>query len=426
MKPQTYFETFLHAVFYSLLTAAAAQFQVNIFSPAFSVSLGIVFLAVFSMLSEHIPLLFVSVLSGFFVLLSRIFYGCLNGSAFTEALGAYFPELGFYLVYGACLFFYLKKFRRPGKFFRNFPALFLCDYVANFAELMLRLDIDAFSLSSQLGILFAAFLRTILVLLFVTLFRRYHLILIRREEKDYYQNLTLLTSRLQEEVLWMKKNTAIVESSMRGAYQLFEQLRSDEKTKSEAGKALAVANDIHEIKKEYYLILRGLDKALSTENSPETIRFSDIFSILEKPVKQFASDLGRTVDYQFHIDTSARTGRQYCLLSVFRNLFMNAIEASNKECVRLCVTAREEGGEIFCTVTDDGPGIPEDNLPLIFDAGFSTKINYETGEISRGLGLNIVRDMVEQKLGGTIHAISRPGETTFSMKFKKLVLEENK
>lgn len=424
MKPQNRFEIFMHAVFYSLLTAAAAQFQVNIFSPEFSISLGIVFFAAFTLLSDAFPVLPVSVLSGFFVMLSRTFYACLNGNTFFPSLSASAPEFGFYIFYGIFLFFCLRKKGLTVRFPSAFPALFLCDYLANFSELMLRLNINAFSRSSQSGILLAAFVRTILIFLFVTLFRRYHLILMRREQRDYYQNLTLLTSRLQEEIIWMRKNTSMVEHSMQAAYQLFERLRAGNSTKDAAKDALIIANDIHEIKKEYQLILRGLSESLSVENGKETVRFSDIFSILEAPIRSFAASLDKTLEYRVHTAVSIQTCRQYCLLSVFRNLFMNAVEAVRTKEVILSVEVEDTGNSVVCTVTDNGPGIPADILPMIFDAGFSTKINYETGEISRGLGLHIVKDIVEQRLNGSIRAESSPDGTTFYIQFDKTALEE--
>ena len=426
MKPQSHLDIFIHTFFYSVLTAAAAQFQINIFSPEFSVSLGIVFLAAFSLLSDHFPLFPVSLLSGIFVLLSRTFYSCMNGNGLEQAFLISLPELGFYIIYGIILTFYLKKLRGTGQIWKDLAALFFCDYLANFGELMLRLNINAFSNSSQSGILITALLRTVLIFIFITIFRQYHLVLIRREQKDYYQNLALLTSRLQEEVIWMKKNSGMVESAMHLAYQLFERLRTDSGTKDAAKDALVVANNIHEIKKEYYLILRGLSDVLSLESTSKSLPFSDLFSILEDPIRQFAASHKKTVSFHVHGNTSLCVPDPYCLLSVFRNLFMNAIEASEKDHVRLDISIEETGESLLCTVTDDGPGISPDILPMIFDAGFSTKINYETGEISRGLGLNIVKNIIVEQLGGTITATSRPGKTSFHITFKKTTLEESK
>lgn len=95
MKSRNRFDLFLHAVFYSLITAAAAQFHINIFSPEFSVSLGIVFLASFSMLAQDFPVIPVSAISGIFVLLSRTFYGSFNGTSLGDAFVSSIPELFF-------------------------------------------------------------------------------------------------------------------------------------------------------------------------------------------------------------------------------------------------------------------------------------------------------------------------------------------
>ena len=74
-------------------------------------------------------------------------------------------------------------------------------------------------------------------------------------------------------------------------------------------------------------------------------------------------------------------------------------------------------------ITDNGPGILKENIEQIFNPGFSTKINFQTGEISRGLGLNLVEDIVKNQFNGTILVESRPGKTTFSITIPKEQLE---
>ena len=108
---------------------------------------------------------------------------------------------------------------------------------------------------------------------------------------------------------------------------------------------------------------------------------------------------------------------------MFRNLFTNAVEASESGTIVLTFTETECGEERQFDITDNGPGIPAENLPHIFKPGFSTKINFTTGEISRGLGLNQVEDVVKNQLQGSISVDSRPGCTTFSIRVPKRQLE---
>ena len=65
---------------------------------------------------------------------------------------------------------------------------------------------------------------------------------------------------------------------------------------------------------------------------------------------------------------------------------------------------RGPGGStsVEIAVRDTGPGIAADDLPRIFDAGFSTRAG------SSGLGLAVCRRILEQH-GGSIAVESRPG-----------------
>jgi signal transduction histidine kinase len=96
---------------------------------------------------------------------------------------------------------------------------------------------------------------------------------------------------------------------------------------------------------------------------------------------------------------------------VFMNLITNAAQAIGERpqggTVRVIAVRR--GEEVEITVSDDGPGIPDDALSRIFDPFFTTK---DVGEGS-GLGLSIVHGIVDRH-GGRIEVTSRVGEgTTF-------------
>jgi len=102
--------------------------------------------------------------------------------------------------------------------------------------------------------------------------------------------------------------------------------------------------------------------------------------------------------------------------SWLRQLFSNLVDNAVKYCEpgdRIRVEDRREGDEICVSVADDGPGIPADELPEIFE-----RFERGAGQQGRpgfGLGLPLAREIARAH-GGRIHATSRPGKgATFSV-----------
>ena len=118
------------------------------------------------------------------------------------------------------------------------------------------------------------------------------------------------------------------------------------------------------------------------------------------------------------------TTQHHYLMSIFRNLLNNALEAAGTgHTAHLTLTQRREGDDFLFTVEDDCGGIPPQRMAQIFTPGFSSKINYTTGEINRGLGLTIVKDLVEEELHGTIQVSSQNGGTLFTIRIPMRELE---
>jgi signal transduction histidine kinase len=72
--------------------------------------------------------------------------------------------------------------------------------------------------------------------------------------------------------------------------------------------------------------------------------------------------------------------------------------------------ARESGAAIELYVADDGPGIPDDELPHVFDRFYRGGLD-EPQSPGAGLGLAICREIVRAH-GGTMRAANRPGGGT--------------
>jgi two-component system NtrC family sensor kinase len=95
------------------------------------------------------------------------------------------------------------------------------------------------------------------------------------------------------------------------------------------------------------------------------------------------------------------------LQEVLLNLLLNASQAMPNEVGRITITAEEDKKQrqVEIRVKDSGCGIPEDNLPHIFDPFFSTKeVGYGTG-----LGLSVAHGIIEQHKG-TLSVKSSAGE----------------
>jgi PAS domain S-box-containing protein len=98
----------------------------------------------------------------------------------------------------------------------------------------------------------------------------------------------------------------------------------------------------------------------------------------------------------------------YCypnqLNQVFMNLFVNAAQAIEKE-GSIKIKTFSNGSHAFVKISDTGKGIPPENLPRIFDPGFTTK---GVG-VGTGLGLSISYNII-QKHKGEIKVESVVGE----------------
>jgi PAS domain S-box-containing protein len=84
----------------------------------------------------------------------------------------------------------------------------------------------------------------------------------------------------------------------------------------------------------------------------------------------------------------------------------------------ITVAAHDCGnGEIAITVSDDGAGIPADNLNRIYDPFFTTRM----GSGGSGLGLYITHNIVTGVLGGRIEAASTEGKgASFTLRLPKV------
>ncbi|AGP30135.1 sensor histidine kinase [Corynebacterium terpenotabidum] len=107
------------------------------------------------------------------------------------------------------------------------------------------------------------------------------------------------------------------------------------------------------------------------------------------------------------------------LHQIIGNLMTNALRHGGEDArVTLKLTQSEPGAEtpmVGVDVIDDGVGIPAEDLPHLFERFYRADVSRARSSGGSGLGLSIVKSLVEAH-GGTITVESAPGEgTTFHL-----------
>lgn len=143
----------------------------------------------------------------------------------------------------------------------------------------------------------------------------------------------------------------------------------------------------------------------------------DLLSDVTASFSVQAAELG--VDLQIKADPAIELNGDYDRLDqVLSNLVMNALRYTPAG-GKITLQAQETGPAVRLVVSDTGKGIPEQDLPFIFDRFWKGDRARTRSDAGSGLGLAIARQLVRAH-GGTIEAASRPEEgTVFTIELPK-------
>ena len=156
------------------------------------------------------------------------------------------------------------------------------------------------------------------------------------------------------------------------------------------------------------LLLLSQSESSATPLEKEEITVSVFLSRVAELHRRPAEDAGKTLETvpgegTFHADLRMLT-------MAVSNLVDNAIKYG-KEGGRITVSGKIEGENCLLEVADNGPGIPAEHLPRLFERFYRVDKDRSRNSGGTGLGLSIVRRIVESQ-GGSIQALSRLGEGT--------------
>jgi two-component system, OmpR family, sensor kinase len=113
-------------------------------------------------------------------------------------------------------------------------------------------------------------------------------------------------------------------------------------------------------------------------------------------------------------------GDEHRLHQVLANLMSNAAKHTPPgTAVTVAVAANGTPGSVELSVTDDGPGIPEDLQPALFERFVRGDSARSGNGGSTGLGLAIVQ-AVTTAHGGSVSLTSQPGRTSFAITLPRL------
>nr|WP_231746208.1 ATP-binding protein [Rosistilla oblonga] len=134
----------------------------------------------------------------------------------------------------------------------------------------------------------------------------------------------------------------------------------------------------------------------------------DSLMLLERELRQYRVSV--ETDLQ-DVPAARANGNQ--IQRVLLNLVINARQAMPEGgTVSIGLKTNAEANEVLLTVRDSGSGIPQDQLPNIFEPFFSTKSGPDaSGKGGTGLGLSACRDIIQEH-GGRIRVESTVGRGT--------------
>ncbi|RDZ14731.1 sensor histidine kinase [Priestia megaterium] len=250
--------------------------------------------------------------------------------------------------------------------------------------------------------------RSFFVLCLFSMIKLYEGQLRERQISQKNDQLLVVLSNLYEESIHLKKTLQDAERITKKSYDLYEELHEADieqltSLNEFSQKALQIAGEVHDIKKDNQRISAGLSKVITKEEFSEYMEIESLLQIVMRSNEKYAAMLAKDIHFSYSILGEHSRYHVYLFLSLINNLVTNAVEAIEKEGTIIIDVCREED-RILLYVRDSGPGVKERHEHLIFKAGFTSKYAKD-GTPSTGLGLVYVKQMTEQ-LGGSIQFIN--------------------
>ena len=198
----------------------------------------------------------------------------------------------------------------------------------------------------------------------------------------------------------------------------FSEMLLDAMQRAQAGEPERLAKAIGDRARESLQVIQAALEMTRSEVRPSQpdepeLALADLIEPLRREMDLLCNGRSLAIEWQLAADLPALRTDAVKLRMVLKNLVGNAIKFTEAGAIRVRAERAEQG--VRLTVSDTGIGIPAQDLPHVFEP-----FRQVHGRMSRraggaGLGLYIVRRLVDL-LGGTIAVDSAPGRgTTFAI-----------
>ncbi len=130
-----------------------------------------------------------------------------------------------------------------------------------------------------------------------------------------------------------------------------------------------------------------------------------------------AEELGVSISLDLPAHPVVVTGNQDELTEVFENLIENACKyGQSGECVEVRMTGGD-GVPVEVSVTDHGPGIPEEHVPRLTERFYRVNVEHSRHKKGTGLGLAIVKHILTRHRANLLIRSQLGKGSTFTVRF---------
>ncbi|MCT4717236.1 ATP-binding protein [Enterobacteriaceae bacterium H18W14] len=152
------------------------------------------------------------------------------------------------------------------------------------------------------------------------------------------------------------------------------------------------------------LVREGIAWARSTESLEEPPRQIELYAFIDSIACDYV-DVGKNIHFEMPAGAYSLAARPQALRRVMTNLLDNALKFGSRAEITL---AHSDSQAVTIVVTDNGPGIPQDELEAVLQPFYRVESSRNRSTGGTGLGLAIAAELVSQS-GGKLTLGNRDG-----------------